>query len=168
MATYPSLFAGQRITAALLTSMQPLHAAKTATTDRTSTTTITADPELQIAVAASAEYIFTFYLRISGTTAGDMDMKVTTPSGGSGSFSMTRLVAASGLDSGTRSSTRIAMNATTEFSPVSQSANQVIEGSGRLYTSSAGTFSIDWAQHTSSAVTTSMHADSWIQLRRIS
>lgn len=166
MAVYPRLYAGQRLTADLLESMQPLHAAKTATTDRTSTTTVTADPELQLDVEASAEYEFAFYWRVSGITAGGVDIQPTTPAGGSGSYSCTRLIADQ-ADTGTRTSTRISFNVETEFSTTSTSAHQVFEGTGRLYTSSAGVFSIDWAQNASNATATSFHADSWIRLKRI-
>jgi hypothetical protein len=172
MAVYPTILAGQKVTADLLTSMQPLHAAKTANTSRASTTAVTADPELQLSVTANAEYIFTFYLRIGGIQAGGIDIMMTTPSGASGSYSCTRLTADASADTGqteeTRSSTRITYNVETEFSPVSTSANQVLEGSGRLIMgSTAGTFSVDWAQNASNATATTMHSDSWISLRRI-
>lgn len=171
--TYPTLYAGQRFTAALATSMLPLIAAKTATTDRASTTTVTADPELVIAVDANAEYLFEFYLRISGIQAGGIDIQPTTPSGGSGSYSCVRLIADQTADNGqlveSRSSIRMSFNVETEFSPVSTTGHQVLDGGGRLYVGgTAGNFSIDWAQNASNATATSMHADSWIKLTRVS
>jgi hypothetical protein len=172
MPVYPNLLAGQRITAAMLESMQPLWIGKTVTTDRPSTTTITADPELVLPVEANAEYIFEFYLRISGVQAGGIDIQPTTPTGGTGSYSCTRLTADATADTGqaveTRTSTRLLFNVETEFSPVSTTAHQVLEGSGRLITAgTSGNFSIDWAQNASNATATSMHSDSWIQLTRV-
>jgi len=172
MSQYPVLYAGQRFTAALASSMLWLDAFKTASTDRTSTTTITADPELQIAVEANAEYEFQFMLRIGGNTTGKIDIQMTTPSGATGSYSCTRLSTSATADSGdateVRTSPRILYNVETTFNPISTSAHQVLIGSGRLITSStAGTFSVDWAQNVSNATATTMHQDSFIKLRRI-
>lgn len=172
MATYPPLYAGQRFTAALATSMLPLEALKTASTDRTSTTTVTADPELVLAVEANAEYIFEFYLRVGGNTTGKIDIQMTTPSGGSGSYGLTRLSTAAAADSGdpteVRTSTRIAFGVETTFNPISTTAHQTLNGGGRLYVgATAGNFSIDWAQNVSNATATTMHADSWIRLKRV-
>lgn len=167
MSVYPNLLAGQRITAALLESMQPLWIGKTVTTDRASTTTISADPELVLPVEANAEYVFEYYWRVSGITAGGIDIQVSVPTGATGSYSTTRL-AADQADTGTRTSTRIAFNVETEFSTPSTSAHQVIGGFGRVITgSTAGNVSIDWAQNASNATASSMHSDSWISLRRV-
>lgn len=169
MSQYPALYAGQRFTAGVASSMLPLFAAKEVTTDRASTTTVTADPELVLAVEANAQYIYTFYLRISGNTTAQIDIQKTTPSGATGSYSCTRLSAGAASDTGgTRTSTRIAYNVETTFAPISTSAHQVLEGSGRLITSStSGNFSIDWAQNVSNATASSIHSDSWIRLERI-
>lgn len=167
MSVYPNLLAGQRITAELLESMQPLWVGKTVTTDRASTTTISADPELVLPVEANAEYVFEFYWRVSGITAGGIDIQITTPTGATGSYSCNRL-AADQADTGTRTSTRLLFNVETEFSTPSTSAHQVIEGSGRVITGgTAGNLSIDWAQNASNATATSMTSDSWIQLTRV-
>ncbi|MGW0943649.1 hypothetical protein ACWD4O_14035 [Streptomyces sp. NPDC002623] len=85
MPQYPIILAGETVTAELLMSMLPLHAAKSVPTPRPSTTTVTADPELQLQVEANAEYLFEFYFRISGDPAADMDIKFTVPSGSTGS-----------------------------------------------------------------------------------
>lgn len=172
MARYPTLYAGQRFTAELASSMLPLFGAKSGTTDRTSTTTVTADPDLQVEVEASAEYELTFMLRISGNQTGRIDIQFTTPTGATGSFSCTRLVSTATADSGdateVRSSTRLTYNVETTFSPISTTAHQVLIGSGRLITAStAGIFSVDWAQNVSNGTATSMHSDSFIKLVRI-
>lgn len=169
MARYPTILAGQRLTADLLTSMLPLHAAKSGSTSRSSTTTVTADPDLQLSVEANADYTIHGLLRISGPAAGDMDIKFTVPSGATGSYTVTgRLASASALDSDTRTSTRISFGVETQFSTPSTSAAQANHVVGRLITSStAGTFSIDWAQTVSDATATVMESDSWIMLKRI-
>lgn len=172
MSTYPTLYAGQRFTAGLATSMLPLYALKTATTERPSTTAISADPELVLAVEANAEYEFSYYLRMSGNTTAKIDIQMTTPSGATGSYSCTRLTTSATADSGdateVRTSTRVVFNVETTFNTISTTAHQVAEGTGRLITSStAGNFSIDWAQNVSNAVLTAMHSDSYIKLTRV-
>ena len=168
MSQYPQIFAGDLLDADLLMSMLPLDARKTVSTSRPSTTTVTADPELVLQVAANAEYTIHGYLRISGDPAADMDIKVTVPSGATGSYTVTgRLAGASALDSDTRTSTRIAFGVETQFSTPSTSAAQANHVVGRLTTTNAGTFSIDWAQTVSNATGSVMEADSWISLRRI-
>jgi hypothetical protein len=169
MAVWPNLYAAQRATADLLTSMLPLHAAKTSATSRASTTTITADPDLQLPVEANAEYLIHFYFRISGTAAADMDIQFTTPFGCTGSYSVTgRLAGSSAADTDPRTSTRIAFNVETQFSTPSTAVAQVSHGAGRLITGpNAGTLSIDWAQTVSSATASVLEQDSWLELRRI-
>lgn len=168
MATYPVIPAGARITSGLLTSMQPMVAAKTVTTSRVSTTTLAADPELQLPVEANAEYTVFFYFRVSGIDAGDMDLQFTTPAGGTGSWAVTGFLVQSQVDSGTRSGARRAMNAEIGLSTPSTATAQVYEGSGRLIMgSTAGNLTIDWAQNASNATATSMEADSWLRLDRI-
>jgi hypothetical protein len=169
MAVYPELYAGQRATADLLTSMLPLHAAKASSTGRASTTTISADPDLQLPVEANAQYFIHFYFRVSGNAAADMDIQFTTPAGCTGSYSVTgRLAGASAGDGDARTSTRIAFNVETQYSTPSTAAAQVNHGAGRLITgANAGTLSIDWAQTVSNATASVMESDSWLELRRI-
>lgn len=172
MSTYPTLYAGQRFTAGVATSMLPLYATKSTTTERASTTTVTADPELVLAVEASAEYEFSYYLRVSGNTTAKIDIQVTTPAGATGSYSSTRLTTSATADSGdateVRTSTRVVFNVETTYNTISTTAHQVIEGTGRLIMSTtAGNFSIDWAQNVSNAVLTAMHSDSYIKLTRV-
>ncbi|MFH8805471.1 hypothetical protein ACH4F6_39020 [Streptomyces sp. NPDC017936] len=169
MAVWPNLYAGQRATADLLTSMLPLHAAKTASTSRASTTTISADPDLQLPVVANAQYLLHFYFRISGLPTADMDIQFTTPAGCTGSYAVTgRLAGASAADTDARTSTRIAWNVETLYATPSTTAAQVNHGAGRLITGpTAGTLSVDWAQNISSTTASIMEADSWLELRRI-
>jgi len=166
---FPQIFAGDLLDADLLMSMLPISARKSVSTSRASNITVTADPELQVQLAANAEYALVFYFRISGDPAADMDIKFTVPSGTTGSYTVTgRLAGTSTADSDPRTSTRIAFGVETQFSTPSTAAAQANHGAGRLITSStAGTFSIDWAQTVSNATATVMEADSWMLLHRI-
>jgi hypothetical protein len=168
MSQWPQIFAGDLLDADLLMSMVPLDARKTVSTSRASNIVVAADPELVLTVAANAEYRIEFYLRISGDPAADMDIKVTVPSGATGSYTVTgRLAGTSVADSDARTSTRIAFGVETQFSTPSTAAAQANHGAGRLITTNGGTVSIDWAQTVSNATATVMEADSWISLRRI-
>lgn len=167
---WPEILAGQKITGTLLNNMMPVTAIKTASTSRASTTTISADPELQLSVEAGAEYVGEFYFRISGVAAGDMDLQFTTPAGATGSWGGTRLTAPAADDGtgGARTSVRAALNAEISLSTPSTTTAQVVNGQFRITMGgTSGTLSIDWAQGTSNATASVMEADSWIRLKRV-
>lgn len=169
MSVYPVILAGSKITTDMIESLQVQTAIKTAATSRISTTVIVADPELQFAVEAGAEYIGDFYFRISGAAAADMDLQFTTPAGASGSWASTgRLAGTAIADTDARTSVRNAINAEIQLSTPSTSTAQGVQGAYRITMGgTAGTFSIDWAQTVSTATNTVMEADSWITLRRV-
>lgn len=169
MAVYPNLYAGMKADADLLTSMLPIHAAKSVDTPRGSTTTITADPELQVAVEASADYRFEMMIRYSGSPDADMSVIIAGPSlatgvwGGNFISPLTQTSA-----EGTKSSIRTPIGSQRDIACISTSTSMIIMISGRLKTAAtAGTFSFNWAQQTSNATSTIVSADSWMELRRI-
>lgn len=168
MSQYPVLYAGQRFTAAVAASMLPLDAAKTASTSRASTTTTSADPDLQITVAASAEYVLEAYIRYSGFNGGDLKFRFTAPGTPNGSAGARTMELADTAATDASSALRLPFNADKSIGCISTTTAQVIQFRGRLITSStAGTFSFDWAQDTSNATATIIEADSWMSLRRI-
>lgn len=74
MSQYPAFSAGQRVTAALLQSMQPVYIIKAATTARLNTVTPTPDPDLTYNLAANATYFIEFDIKyaaaaVAGTTS---------------------------------------------------------------------------------------------------
>ena len=83
---YPTLLAGQRITASLLSSMQPQTARKTADTSVTASTTVAPDKHIQFEVLANAVYIWWGWIKYSADTAGDLNLDFTTPSGALGEW----------------------------------------------------------------------------------
>jgi hypothetical protein len=168
MSVYPTLLAGQRITADLLNSMLPIHAAKSADTSRASTTTITADPELQVPVEANADYIFHALIRYSGSTAGDMSVIFTSPSGSTGVWGGNLYETTATLATDPQIATRTPLNSQRDIGCISSSVSMILRISGRIRMgSTAGTFSFDWAQVTSNATATIVSTDSWLMLRRI-
>src|SRR5262245_1092905 len=92
MATYPSILAGQRITAALLISMLPQTAYKVSNTDRTATTTFADDPDLSLPVVAGAVYqveMRVYYATPTGAAAPLFKTAWDVPAGSSGNRSAT-------------------------------------------------------------------------------
>jgi hypothetical protein len=168
---YPTPLAGQRITAALLRSMLPQVARKTADTSRSATTTTTADPHLTFEVEASGVYIWEGWLKYFADPAADLTIDFTVPSGSLGEWN--GFAAGSGT-AGVAVTTGYSIR--TESNDVSQARNYygttdgvhgvILHGLLRV-SSTAGTFSLDWAQGTSNATGTVLYTDSWLRLQRI-
>lgn len=169
--SYPTPVAGQRITAALLRSMLPQVARKTADTSRASTTTTTADPHLVFDVEANAVYVWDGWVKYFADPAADLTVDFTVPSGSLGEWN--GFAAGSGT-AGAAATTGYSIR--TESNDVSQPRNYygttdtahglILHGILRTSTT-AGTFSLDWAQGTSSAIGTILYTDSWLRLQRV-
>lgn len=183
---YPALLAGQRITASLLSSMQPMTARKTADTSRAATTVTTADPHLQFTVAANAVYTWWGWLKYDGPIAGDINIDFTTPAGALGEWmghavGIGRVIGATDVASPAFTADTVG---TTGYM-LRMETNDVASarGFGTLGTggtpltmnmkgtlrvaSASGTFSMDWAQRISDATSTTIYTDSWITMSRI-
>lgn len=181
---YPTPLAGQRPTASLLRSMLPQVARKTADTQRSATTTTTADPHLQFEVEANGVYILDGWLKYDGPTAADISIDFSAPSGSLGEWTAL----------GVGHSPVISWNTTptlvtdsqqsrgytirTETSDITSARTYGALGTGGtplsmiIYAtlrvgSTAGTYSLDWAQSTSDAGSTTIYTDSWLRLLRI-
>lgn len=170
MSQYPTILAGMRLTADLVKAMLPLNVAKTASTSRASTTSVTADPELQVAVEANAEYFFHAYIRYSGANAVGIVLGFTGPTGSTGSWGARTIN--SGLPTpaadSPSSAVRSPVGTPKTFETISTTSAQVIHPVGRLITgANAGTFSVDWAQEASNATPAVVEADSAVMLWRI-
>lgn len=181
---YPTALAGQRLTASLLRAMQWQTARKTADTPRSATTTTTADPHLWFDVAANGVYIWHGWIKYDGPAAADLNVDFSTPSGALGEWTAI----------GPGHSPVIGANTTPAFLTDTQDArgylmrvetNDVASarsygclGTGgvpltlQLYGtlrvgSTAGTFSLDWAQFVSNASACTLYTDSWLSMLRI-
>src|SRR4051812_30104463 len=84
MSQYPVVYAGQRITATLLSSMLPLEAYKQTSLTRTATTTLADDPDLVIALEANATYFVEFFIKYAAVATEQFKPAWTVPSGASG------------------------------------------------------------------------------------
>jgi hypothetical protein len=147
-----------------------LFAYKTGNTSRTSTTTATADPHLTFTVEANTVYTLNGFLVYDGVDTGDLKFGFTAPAGTTGSWwpgaadsSMNALAYAPrwGALTDVTSATMAAG---------AQGAGTILaaEPRGLVVTSGTpGTFSLVWAQNTSSSTATILRTHSWLRLDRM-
>jgi hypothetical protein len=163
---YPSILAGQDLTAAL-TSGQTITAWKAGSTSRATSATLAADPDLVIPVLANATYELGGYLIYSGAavSTGDLQIELTPPTGpavwwwsGSGKDNATLApVLGTAQSSG---------NAAFGTAGATSMRSVVLQGS--LITSTdSGSLTLLWAQATSSSTATVLYAGSRLSLRRL-
>jgi hypothetical protein len=181
---YPTLAAGQRITASLLRSMLPQFARKTADTARSAVTTQTDDPHLTFTVEANAVYDCSGWLKYDGPTAADFQFSWTIPSGADGEFygwGAGHSPVISFNNAGTTlldtSSSRGYPIRVESLDITSASRNVGCLGVGTLMTvqtrallrvgSTGGTFALKWGQATSDASAVTVYTDSVLRLDRI-
>lgn len=178
---YPTPLAGQRLTGLLLRSMQVQCLRKTADTPRTASTTQTADPHLQMDVAANAVYTFWGWLNVSAATAGDIVIGWSVPTGSLGTWigygggtTVTSATNAGGTQQDIQSTwgygvrletTDIASTRT--YGALASTVNLAVHLEGTLRTSAAaGTFAMTWAQSSSQATATTVYTDSYLMVQR--
>ncbi|TDD88350.1 hypothetical protein [Actinomadura rubrisoli] len=171
MSTYPQIAAGQRITAALLTSMLPTEIVKAANTDRVNNT-FSADPELTIALDASAVYRVEFDLLAGGTTTADIQTRWAVPAAASGLKS----VIGPGSTAAEGNADNVAMRTGVHGFTTTVVYSGVRNATGNLFriwetavltTAGAGTLSLEWAQATTNATASRISAGSLLRVKRI-
>ncbi|MFD6874539.1 MULTISPECIES: hypothetical protein [unclassified Streptomyces] len=170
---YPVISAGQRITAALLTSMLPTQIVKTIDQQVVNSTTNVNDNHLLAPVAANATYNVTGMLLYS--TRSDTDLKIgwTGPTGalmdwishgqspgGTGGVANLGVV----VDRQSIGNTAFPLDGFGAENTTFMTAPFW----GRLTTvATAGTFQLNWAQRTANANAAIMRAGSWFLLQRV-
>lgn len=167
LAVYPSILAGQDLTAALL-SGQEQTAWKSGDTPRASATALTADPDLSAPLPASSVWKLHFQLIYEAAhSPGDLNIQWALPSGSSLTWSVFNFGQAAGVGPGnltlnTVTSSAVALAGAGAGTLVSAT------GTGLVKISSAeGSLTLTWAQFASSATPTIMHTDSNMTLRRV-
>jgi hypothetical protein len=162
----PTWSVGQVLASADVNSwFVPLFAFKAANTSRSSTTSPTSDPDLQLAVAANGYYQLNMMVGYEGANrgTGDLQWQFSLPSGGLRyAVSMQQVSTGNGV--------------TNWFGPGSTQAASNGAGNGMALNlqglfengSSAGTFAFQWAQNTSSGTPTIVYSFSYMMLRRVS
>lgn len=141
---------------------------KTATTTRTSTTTLTDDQHMTVQVTAGKKYRVEVRLAATGSTSGDLEVGFTFPSG---STMMWMPALHGGTTTQTGSSQRQCrdISETVTMQTVGTAAADRVSGTieGILTAGATGTFAVRWAQATSNATATSLHAGSYMSLLEI-
>lgn len=158
----PLIQSGQRLTPALLNS--PV-AWKTADTSRTSTTTLTADPDLSVPVLANAVYLVALYVAHTYDAACDFRFSWSGPSGAT----MTNWTADwRTVDGNEVSGAFASLTSSVPLTSGSGTLTQPLWAHGLLIVGgTAGTFAFTWAQNTSSANAAIVRAGSVLRLERI-
>ena len=164
MSQYPTWTAGQRVTAAQLTLMEPLLVYKLAAEAVTSSTTLQNDDELFLPVAANAFYILDCWIQFNALVGADIKIAWTVPT----SATMNYSALGTGPTNYTDYDTSVVSSGTARPAKGNAPTPQAISSRGHLQTSStAGTLQLQWAQNTSNATATSVLAGSWIRLNRV-
>lgn len=167
---YPTISAGQTVTAGLLASMLPLSVVKTTDESRSSNATMTTDNALTLAVAAGATYLLEAYVSYSQNLAASSTSGIklgwTAPSGS------TLVWSSDGTDGPTSLTGQdVTSNslATTRSLPSNLGTSMRAAPTGSLVVGgTAGTFGLQWAQVSSSTTPLLVRAGSWIRLIRVS
>lgn len=155
--------AGMKLTPARLNATQVAY--KSSNTFRSSTTTLTADPDLTLAVVANATYIMEARIvAVSTSATPDITVGFSGPSGAT----MDRWSMMWNDATTTVAAVTLADITTTRNNALSANLSQEHRMSGMLVTSStAGNFAFQWAQGTSDATSTIVRAGSWLRLTRV-
>ncbi|MFI6251523.1 hypothetical protein [Streptomyces sp. NPDC051016] len=180
--SFPVYAGGQRITGSLLRSGQIIALRKTADTNITASTTTTADPHLQFTADANTVYTWWGWVKYSADTAGDLNLDFSAPVGALGEWfgvgagnPVTGASATPTLRIDTQGASGYFVRTETtdvtsarSFGGLGSGITLGIQLNGTLrMAATGGTFSLDWAQGTSSATATTLYTDSWINLQRV-
>lgn len=166
---YPVFTAGQRLTAALLSAMQPTVVAMTADQSLTNSTTLTNVSELTFSMAASAKYELLVMIYATGSTTGDLQTNWSVPSGASG------LKACWGPTAGSTDRTNTSMRSgahglttAVAYGTSSTSAGIACMERALVTTNASGTWQLQFAQNTLDASNaTRLFAGSYVLARRV-
>lgn len=166
MVAFPTFYAGQKLTAALMASTQPQSVVKTADESVTSSTTLQDDNHLFLVLEASATYIVEGGLYYDGVfNAGNLKLTWSLPAsatiywspnapatGGAAAFA-SQAVTTGNLSIGTYG---------TGGSKTTASISALVATAG-----TAGNMQLRWAQDASNATATTIYAKSWLRAIRI-
>jgi hypothetical protein len=171
---YPTIYAGQRITATLAMSMLPLEAYKATGTTRTATTTFADDPDLTLALEANATYWVEFFIKYAAVTAEQFKTNWTVPAGATGGRARHGVSSAvndttAGGPFGDGAWGHHGFTTTLTYGTRNSGSNQVFAYEIGFVTTSttAGNVALSWAQNASGATGTTVSAGSYARAKRI-
>lgn len=147
----------------------PVPAIKPSDTSRTSTTSLTADPDLVCAVAANSSYRFWAYLNYEGANVGTGDLKwsFTVPAGATMRYQSLAVNTAGTLSA-------VLIGPTWNGASVNSAGTNGVGNPMSLtmhgtlvVVGTAGNVTFNWAQNTSSGTSTTVHSQSALILDHI-
>ena len=162
----PTWVTGQVLTASdVNTWFVPIVATKTADTSRASTVTVTADPELTVTIPSAGTWYLLCYLNYEGAAVGTGDLKIQVTSVGTLRYHAIYQGAGGAANVGSTF-----QGGGTPSGFATQGLGTLCGGTlhGTLVTATSGTTTLNWAQNTSNATATTLHANSSMMLWRIS
>lgn len=167
MSTYPAIYAGQRITANLLTQMLPLWAVKAGSTSRSATTTLADDADLILPLPRAGTWAFEAWLNYTGGTLGASDLKLSMAYSAASSFGAWGL---NGITTASTSQLNAGGNALSASLSLGTNGGFFLTADikGTLVATATGTLSLQWAQNTSNATATTLRQGCWIRAYQIS
>lgn len=162
---FPIYLAGMRATAGLVTSSEIASIVKTSDQSVTSSTVLVSDTQLQLPVLANASYIFGCYVDYEGAAIGTGDLKHqwAQPATSAIRFTQTYISTAGALGGGVTQLGGDVLTAGTAGAGVLRAL--VMDGS-LVNGATPGNVVFTWAQNTSSATATIVHAQSYLWLLR--
>lgn len=168
---YPGWLAGQRVTAQRISDSLPQFVWCTTNLDRASTTTYADDPVLQFTLAANAIYIVEFTLFMGSLTAAAGGKTVwRVPASADGLRGVTGPGSSAIAENNITMRTGAHQFSTTTVNYGHRNSLtdlQHIHESGSIFTTTAGTMALQWAQNTSSASATRRGKGSWGRCTRV-
>ena len=176
MARYPVIYAGQRLTGTLISSIIPDIITKNTTLTRASTTTLTDDPDLVASLEASAFYHVIFYIHYAALDVSQLQTAWTVPASASGVRSASGAAwtlaggaaTAAAADGGYSRAGVHGYTTAVRYGTRNSASNQCVAvEESFVSTSSAGTLALQWAQGVSNASPTSLSAGSSLHVRRL-
>ena len=143
----------------------PLVACKTTNTPRNTTTTVTADPELVLPVAASVTYQFQAFLEYDGPNVVNQGIKFNwaVPAGATLRYQVNYIGVGGSPNNDYRDgTTTVTGESLGGLVFMTASLNGTL-----LMSSTSGSMAMQWAQNISAAANVTLYAQSYIMLRRI-
>jgi hypothetical protein len=134
---------------------------KVSRTTRQSNDTLTVDPDFTHPVKAGETWTFHLLLRVTTTAAADFKFTIGAPSGSVG-WAVAERIAVGGRTLIDFQTTGFA------FTDASAADESVYEITGVMRVIADGTLALRWAQNTSAAVDTYVHAGSFMELAQLS
>lgn len=158
----------------LITEVRPVPAFKAATTSRNTTASPTADPDLVLALVASAVYDFEFVLGLSSAAdaAGDFQSQFSYPADATVtvmSWGLTTALASGSV--GDMEAVGRMLDAATPTTAINIGCSTTVTGyliKGRITTVTAGNLTLLWAQQASNGNNTNLLGGSYAVARRLS